>query len=364
MLEDLGANPGRFDLVICDPPKLAQTQKGRDGALGAYQRLATSACRATRPGGLLVFCSCSGAITTEDLVRALAIGARQANLAATVLERWSQGGSTSGVGLTSLLAQCPVIPLASGGRATVDEVDSVYEHSLADPVILQRVSAWLGEFGLGTNAIDTTWASRLTELGFTRPSSCDLGVLAERRGKLSIAEGRYRDALAVAPDFAEARMNLARLLFARSAFDEAREQFARLTEVAPQNPVGYLGLAEAYLKLARLTEGEETLMRYRSLFGDTPEALVVVARQLLARGDHEGAEETLSSVTHHRDATVAARAWAWIAIARIEGGKRESAQDAVREALRFDATDTVALHAQSLSTASEGERPLHRRGRQ
>jgi len=97
-----------------------------------------------------------------------------------VLEGWSPGRSTSGRGLTTLLALCPVIPLASGGRACVDDVNSVYEHSLSDPVILQRVSTWLGEFGLGTNAVDTTWASRLTELGFTRPASCDLGVLAER----------------------------------------------------------------------------------------------------------------------------------------------------------------------------------------
>lgn len=85
------SNEGGYDLVVCDPPKLAVTQRGRDGALGAYQRLATSACRATTPGGLLVFCSCSGAVTTDDLIRALAIGARAANLSALVLERWSQG---------------------------------------------------------------------------------------------------------------------------------------------------------------------------------------------------------------------------------------------------------------------------------
>lgn len=188
-----------------------------------------------------------------------------------------------------------------------------------------------------------------------------LGVLAERRGKVSTAEGHYRDALAVAPDFAEARMNLGRLLFARGAFDEAREQFARLTEVAPENPAGYLGLAEAYLKLDRVTEGEEALLRYRSRFGDTPEASLVVARQLLARGDHEAAERTLAPVTGNADSNVAARAWAWIAIARIEGGKRAAAQAATREALRFDATDPVALHAQTLVTASEGEPPQRHR---
>lgn len=90
------------------------------------------------------------------------------------------GLPTGGRGLAALLAHCPVVPLASGGRARVQDIDSVYEHSLSDPIILQRVSAWLGEFDLGANAIDTGWANRLTALGFARPARCDLGVLAER----------------------------------------------------------------------------------------------------------------------------------------------------------------------------------------
>jgi 23S rRNA (cytosine1962-C5)-methyltransferase len=114
------SNHGGYDLVVCDPPKLATTQKSRDGALGAYQRLALSACRATKPRGFLVFCSCSGAVSTDDLVRALALGARQANLGAVVLERWSQGPDhpvpaafPEGLYLKALVAQ--IVPLAGGG---------------------------------------------------------------------------------------------------------------------------------------------------------------------------------------------------------------------------------------------------------
>ena len=88
--------------------------------------------------------------------------------------------STSARGLSALLAHCPVIPLASGGRSSVGAIDSVYENSLADPVILQRVSAWVEKFGLGTDAVDIRWANRIAALGFARPAPCDLGVLAER----------------------------------------------------------------------------------------------------------------------------------------------------------------------------------------
>lgn len=83
---------GGYDLVICDPPKLAPSRSARDGALGAYKSLASAACRATKPGGLLVFCSCSSAVSMDDLTRALALGARDARMHAVVFDRHFQGG--------------------------------------------------------------------------------------------------------------------------------------------------------------------------------------------------------------------------------------------------------------------------------
>ena len=82
---------GEFDLVIADPPRLAPTRGAREQALVAYAKLAENACRATRPGGFLVFCSCSAAVDLAALTRTLAQGATRANLQATVLERWFQG---------------------------------------------------------------------------------------------------------------------------------------------------------------------------------------------------------------------------------------------------------------------------------
>lgn len=83
---------GGYDLVICDPPKLAPSRGAKEGALGAYARLASSACRATRPGGILVFCSCSSAVNLDDLTRALALGARDARMQVIVFDRHFQGG--------------------------------------------------------------------------------------------------------------------------------------------------------------------------------------------------------------------------------------------------------------------------------
>jgi 23S rRNA (cytosine1962-C5)-methyltransferase len=82
---------GAFDLVVVDPPRLAPTRGAREQALVAYAKLAENACRATRPGGLLVVCSCSAAVDLAALTRALATGATKVNTEATVLERWFQG---------------------------------------------------------------------------------------------------------------------------------------------------------------------------------------------------------------------------------------------------------------------------------
>jgi 23S rRNA (cytosine1962-C5)-methyltransferase len=83
---------GGYDLVICDPPKLAPSRSAKEGALGAYKSLASAACRATKPGGILVFCSCSSAMGLDDLTRALALGARDARMQAVVFDRQFQGG--------------------------------------------------------------------------------------------------------------------------------------------------------------------------------------------------------------------------------------------------------------------------------
>lgn len=109
---DRAGKHGGFDLVICDPPKLAPTRAARGRALSSMRRLAGQAARATRPGGLLVLCSCSAAIGLNELTRALSLGAADVGLRALVLERYFQGADhpvpaafPEGLYLSSLIAE-------------------------------------------------------------------------------------------------------------------------------------------------------------------------------------------------------------------------------------------------------------------
>ncbi len=80
-----------FDVTIVDPPRLAPTRGAREQALVMYAKLAELGCRATKPGGLVVVCSCSAAVDLFALTRALATGAVRANVHATIVERAFQG---------------------------------------------------------------------------------------------------------------------------------------------------------------------------------------------------------------------------------------------------------------------------------
>eukprot|EP00249_Psilotum_nudum_P021807 c28259_g1_i2 orf=399-1748(-) len=52
-----------WDLIVLDPPKLAPNKKALRRAMGMYHSLNNLAMRLTKPGGLLMTCSCSGAMT-------------------------------------------------------------------------------------------------------------------------------------------------------------------------------------------------------------------------------------------------------------------------------------------------------------
>lgn len=82
---------GGYDLVVCDPPKLSPSRATRNKAFASLRRIAGAACRATRPGGLLVLCSCSASLGIDELTRALAFGGRDVGSNPRVYERWFQG---------------------------------------------------------------------------------------------------------------------------------------------------------------------------------------------------------------------------------------------------------------------------------
>jgi 23S rRNA G2069 N7-methylase RlmK/C1962 C5-methylase RlmI len=75
-----------YDIVVLDPPKLAPTKKVLPQATNKYLSLNTAALRLVRPGGMLMTCSCSSAMTLGGGFQAMLVKAsRKARCSITIL---------------------------------------------------------------------------------------------------------------------------------------------------------------------------------------------------------------------------------------------------------------------------------------
>jgi len=90
-LPALAQNKERFGLVVIDPPKLAPTNRHLSAGRRAYRRLNANAMRLVEPGGVLVSCSCSGALRPGAFMRIIGTAARDAGREVTLLRMGEQG---------------------------------------------------------------------------------------------------------------------------------------------------------------------------------------------------------------------------------------------------------------------------------
>ena len=70
---------GSYDVVVLDPPKFAPTKPALKKAIPKYVGLNKRAMTLLRPGGILITCSCSGAVTQERLLPKIVENASRAS---------------------------------------------------------------------------------------------------------------------------------------------------------------------------------------------------------------------------------------------------------------------------------------------
>jgi 23S rRNA (cytosine1962-C5)-methyltransferase len=90
-LEQAYKDEEQFDVVVLDPPAFAKTQSARTQALKAYRRLNMLAMQVLRPGGILLSCSCSGAVGMDDLLGILSQVAQRLQRPVQLLETYTHG---------------------------------------------------------------------------------------------------------------------------------------------------------------------------------------------------------------------------------------------------------------------------------
>jgi 23S rRNA (cytosine1962-C5)-methyltransferase len=80
----------RFDLVVCDPPAFAKSQKAVEAALAGYASLNRAALAVLAPGGLLVTASCSARVSADQFFDAVKEAAFKAKVDLQLVEERRQ----------------------------------------------------------------------------------------------------------------------------------------------------------------------------------------------------------------------------------------------------------------------------------
>jgi 23S rRNA (cytosine1962-C5)-methyltransferase len=87
LLRDWSETGAQYDTIVLDPPAFAKSKRAVDGALRGYKELNLRAIKMLRPGGILVTCSCSHHVSSEDFQAVVAAAAGDAGRRVRLLER-------------------------------------------------------------------------------------------------------------------------------------------------------------------------------------------------------------------------------------------------------------------------------------
>ena len=90
LMKDYSSGGKQYDTIVLDPPAFAKSKKSLESALRGYKELNLRAMKMLRPGGVLVTCSCSFAVSEQDFFDVLNEAAQDAHRSVRVLEKRTQ----------------------------------------------------------------------------------------------------------------------------------------------------------------------------------------------------------------------------------------------------------------------------------
>jgi 23S rRNA (cytosine1962-C5)-methyltransferase len=90
LMRDYASAGKQYDTIVLDPPAFAKSKKHLESAVRGYKELNLRALKMLRPGGVLVTCSCSYAVSEQDFFDVLNEAAQDAPRSVRVLEKRTQ----------------------------------------------------------------------------------------------------------------------------------------------------------------------------------------------------------------------------------------------------------------------------------
>lgn len=90
LMKDYSSAGRQYNTIVLDPPAFAKSKKHLESAIRGYKELNLRAMKMLRPGGVLVTCSCSFAVSEQDFFEVLNEAAQDAHRSVKVLEKRTQ----------------------------------------------------------------------------------------------------------------------------------------------------------------------------------------------------------------------------------------------------------------------------------
>jgi 23S rRNA (cytosine1962-C5)-methyltransferase len=90
LLRDYADAARQYDVIVLDPPAFAKSKKNLAAAMRGYKELNLRAMKMVRPGGFLVTCSCSFAVSEEEFLSMLNEAAQDAHRLVKIVEKHTQ----------------------------------------------------------------------------------------------------------------------------------------------------------------------------------------------------------------------------------------------------------------------------------
>jgi tetratricopeptide (TPR) repeat protein len=107
------------------------------------------------------------------------------------------------------------------------------------------------------------------------------------QGDLKRARGEYRKCVELQPNACDCRQGLGVMAANEKKYDEAKVEFVRMTEVCPENPIGFYNLCQTYYDMGQCGNALESCMKAVAIKGDYIEARknLSLATECLALSD-------------------------------------------------------------------------------
>jgi tetratricopeptide (TPR) repeat protein len=142
----------------------------------------------------------------------------------------------------------------------------------------------------------------------------------------------------------------------RNQLPEAEAEFAKLTKLAPDDPLGYANLGLTYLQAGRYAEAEKTLLRARELDPASTEVGLAIGRLYSLTGRAPEARATLEKLRQDSTKNI----HVLYALAELEGQGRDNAamkryEDRLRDVLSVAPANLVARLKLMDALAREGQ---------